>query len=371
MDMRHSKAVELSFPLTLTLSLREREKQTPGTCFADTDLAHSAVAVARRRRPILPIASGGVAQFRALIIMAVIAIIAGLLLPLLAKLKQATGDEVVVYASQDQVYAEPVLKEFERQTGTNVRAVYDSEAVKTVGLVNRLLAEQNHPQCDIFWNNEELRTRQLAAKGVFEKWAAVGCRSRRMALNTNEVSLASAPKSWSDLTNESWRGKVALAYPLFGTTATHFLALRQFWGEGRWRAWCRALAANKPFLVDGNSVAARLVAKGEAWVGLTDSDDIAAEQREGAPIVALPLTEESLLIPNTIGLVRGSPHRPAAEKLFDYLRRPEVMEKLVAAHALEGVSVQSATNATLRPDWSELLADLESATESLKEIFLR
>ena len=104
---------------------------------------------------------------------------------------------------------------------------------------------------------------------------------------------------------------------------------------------------------------------------MTDSDDIAAEQREGAPIVALPLTEESLLIPNTIGLVRGSPHRPAAEKLFDYLRRPEVMEKLVAAHALEGVSVQSATNATLRPDWSELLADLDSATESLKEIFLR
>ena len=67
---------------------------------------------------------------------------------------------VVIYTSQDQVYAEPILQEFGRLTGVKVRAVYDSEAVKTVGLANRLLAERSHPQCDVFWNNEELRTRQ-------------------------------------------------------------------------------------------------------------------------------------------------------------------------------------------------------------------
>ena len=38
------------------------------------------------------------------------------------------------------------------------------------------------------------------------------------------------------------------------------------------------MAANKPFLVDGNSVVVKLVGKGEAWVGLTDSDDIADGQ---------------------------------------------------------------------------------------------
>src|SRR5690242_7365186 len=74
---------------------------------------------------------------------------------------------VVVYTSQDEVYADPIFKDFEKQTGIQVRPVYDSEAVKTVGLVNRLFAEQNHPQCDVFWNNEELRTRLLAAKGMF------------------------------------------------------------------------------------------------------------------------------------------------------------------------------------------------------------
>src|SRR2546425_6342637 len=108
------------------------------------------------------------------------------------KVARARG-EVFLYTSQDQVYAEPILKDFEHQTGIKVRAVFDSESVKPVGLVNRLMSEKDRPQCDIFWNNEELRTRQLAAIRVFDKWAAVGHRSRRIAVNTNRVSLAAAP----------------------------------------------------------------------------------------------------------------------------------------------------------------------------------
>ena len=59
-------------------------------------------------------------------------------------------------------------------------------------------------------------------------------------------------------------------------------------GEERWQAWCRALQANRPFLVDGNSVVVNLVGRGEAWIGLTDSDDIAAGRRDGLPIAELP-----------------------------------------------------------------------------------
>ena len=96
--------------------------------------------------------------------------------------------QVVIYAAQDQVYAEPILREFEKETGIKVKAVYDSEAVKTVGLANRLLAERSHPQCDVFWGNEEMRTRQLAAQNIFREtngWAAFGYRSRRIVINTN------------------------------------------------------------------------------------------------------------------------------------------------------------------------------------------
>src|SRR3974390_2948250 len=131
--------------------------------------------------------------------------------------------KVIVYCAQDQVYAEPIFSSFEKETGIQVRAVYDNEAVKTVGLANRLLAERRHPQCDLFWGNEEMRTRQLAAQDVFRdtnSWAAFGYRSRRIVINTSRLALASAPHSLLELTNAAWRGKVVLAYPQFGTTAT-------------------------------------------------------------------------------------------------------------------------------------------------------
>jgi iron(III) transport system substrate-binding protein len=241
--------------------------------------------------------------------------------------------------------------------------------------VNRLLTEQSNPQCDVFWNNEEFRTRQLAARDIFRPtngWTHLGYRSRRIVVNTNLLSLANAPRTFSDATNTLWRAKVALAYPLFGTTATHFLALRQLWGDEAWQKWCRALTANKPFLVDGNSVVVKQVARGEAWFGFTDSDDIAGAQREGSPVAALPVTEETLLVPNTVGVVRNCPHPAAAQRLFEFLSDPKVSQKLVELRALEGATLNPAHAATgLKVDWDPLLRDLNTATEETRRIFLR
>ena len=285
-----------------------------------------------------------------------------------------SSTEVVAYCAQDQVYAEPLFHDFEKQTGIKVLTVYDNEAVKTVGLANRLLAERHHPQADLFWGNEEMRTRQLAAQGVFREtngWAAFGYRSRRIVVNTNRLSIATAPRSLFELTNAAWHGKVALAYPQFGTTATHFHALRQLWGDTAWQSWCRALAANKPSLVDGNSVVVKFVGQGEALLGLTDSDDIADAQREGLPIAALPMTGETLLIPNTVGITRRAPHPGAAERLFEFLQTPEVVERLVAAKALEGAATTAVTVPTLLVNWPALLQDLEATTALLNQIFLK
>ncbi len=282
--------------------------------------------------------------------------------------------EVVIYCAQDQVYAEPIFQEFEKETGIKVRTVYDNEAVKTVGLANRLLSEQRHPQCDVFWGNEEMRTRQLAAAGAFREtngWRAFGFRSRRLVFNTNYLSEASAPHSLLELTNAAWRAKVAVAYPQFGTTSAYFNALRQHWGDDAWQAWCRGLAANKPFLVDGNSVVVKMVSQGEAWIGLTDSDDIADGQREGLPVAMAPMTSETLLIPNTVGIVRGAPHAQAAELLSEYLQRPAVVERLVKARALEGMSIEQLQASTLRVNWMKLLPRLEETTAQLNQIFLR
>lgn len=332
-------------------------------------------------------ARGEVAQFWGWLLIPVIAVLLALLFNLFSCKKAIPT--VVLYCAQDQTYAEPLLKQFEQETGIKVKAVYDSEAVKTVGLANRLLAERSHPQCDVFWGNEELRTRQLGAQNVFREtngWAAFGHRSRRIVINTNLVSLErrsparqnpneragseiGAPASLLDLTNAVYRGKVALAYPQFGTTGTHMNALRQRWGESNWLAWCRALIANDAKLVDGNSVVVKLVGRAEAAIGLTDSDDVLAGQREGLPVAMLPLGYESLLIPNTVAVIRNAPHAKAAEKLFNWLQKPEVAQRLVEVHALESAEKPGTTG--LQPDWLALLRDLDATTKQLNEVFLK
>src|SRR6266566_9593195 len=73
---------------------------------------------------------------------------------------------VVVYVSHDQVFSEPILKDFENETGIKVRAVYDTEETKSTGTMNRLIAEKNNPQADVYWANEPIRAEVLRQQGI-------------------------------------------------------------------------------------------------------------------------------------------------------------------------------------------------------------
>ncbi|MBI1841988.1 MAG: substrate-binding domain-containing protein [Verrucomicrobia bacterium] len=280
------------------------------------------------------------------------------------------GRFVVVYASQDQVYAEPLLRRFTEKTGIEARAVYDSEAVKTVGMANRLIAERERPVADVFWGNEELRTRQLDQMGLFETtpgWASIGWRSRCLIHHTNLAP--NPPLTLAELTNATWKGRVALAYPMFGSTATHFVVLRQRWGEEAWLRWCRALQANSPLLLEGNSQVAHAVAAGRAHIGLTDTDDY-HEETNGRPHVArVPLSSEFLRLPNTVAIVKGGPHPLEARALQEFLRSPEVASLLVSQHALEGAEAESKTSPPI--DWPRLVRELGPAMDQLGQVFLR
>jgi iron(III) transport system substrate-binding protein len=282
-------------------------------------------------------------------------------------------DYVVLYTSQDQFYAEPILKEFTAKTGIEVRPVFDTESAKTAGLARRLRAEAPNPQCDVFWSNEELHMRLLVRDGFVgdSDWRSAGSRTRRVVINTNLVLGARAPQSLLELTNRSWNGRVALAYPLFGTTKSHFLALRQLWGEELWKSWCYGLVRNGAKIVDGNSVVVKLVGAGECLVGLTDSDDVAAGLRQGMPITALALNGESLAIPSTVGLIRNAPHPSSAQTLLDFLSSLETNQRLVSLGALESAQAKPENSNLLAVDWTEALKNTQAATDFLELIFIR
>jgi len=74
--------------------------------------------------------------------------------------------EVVVYISEDQVFSEPILMDFEKETGIKVKPIYDTEETKSTGAMNRLIAEKDNPQADVYWANEPIRAVVLKQKGI-------------------------------------------------------------------------------------------------------------------------------------------------------------------------------------------------------------
>src|SRR5262249_11172802 len=84
------------------------------------------------------------------------------------------GGSLVVYCAHDREFAEGILRDFEQQTGIPVNVRYDTEATKSLGLVNMLLQEREQPQCDVFWNNELLGTCELKEEEVLTPYDASG-----------------------------------------------------------------------------------------------------------------------------------------------------------------------------------------------------
>ncbi len=157
---------------------------------------------------------------------------------------------VVVYSSQDGEFAEPVLRAYGQQTGVEVLPKFDVESTKTVGLANLIIAEKARPRCDLFWNNEILNTLRLKEKGLLAPfqpshagdlpetfkakdgtWYGFAARARILIVNTKLVAESDRPKGIEDLLDPRWKGKIGIAKPLFGTTATHAACLFAAWGD--------------------------------------------------------------------------------------------------------------------------------------------
>lgn len=279
---------------------------------------------------------------------------------------------LVVYCAHDRIFAEDVLNEFTRQTGIQVQTRFDTEATKSLGLINLIVQEAPHPRCDVFWNNELLGMVELQQQGLLEAyrgsgwnriperfrdaegfWVGFAARVRVTIFNSHQVT-ASEETFNTLLTLEPVR--VALAKPLFGTTLTHYTVLWHLWGGERLQTWHRDLRLRGLREVDGNAAVKDIVAQGTCDTGLTDTDDVFVALDDGLPVEMLPariavndgksayptdpadqaLSSQShytVCIPNTVGIIKGTPRLSAAQQLVDFLASAETELALARSKA--------------------------------------
>lgn len=303
-------------------------------------------------------------------------------------------DEVVVYTALDREFSEAIFADFQRTTGIRVRAKYDTEANKSVGLANLLLNEQSQPRCDLFWNNEILNTLRLERAQLLrayatpravdypdefqssdDRWYGFAARARVLLVNRDAISDGTGPRSIRELADPRWRGRAGMAKPLFGTTATHAACLFAAWGSDEATRYFRQVRDNAHIL-PGNRQVAQAVGRGQLAFGLTDTDDAILEIEQGRPVEIVYPDQEpgglgTLLIPNTLALIAGSPHPEQAQRLLNYLLSSAVEDRLA-----QGPSAQIPLNrrsrapsrvappATVRP----MQVDFERAADGWDQV---
>ncbi len=259
---------------------------------------------------------------------------------------------VVVYVSEDQVFSEPVLKAFEKATGIVVKAAYDTEEAKSTGAMNRLIAEANNPQADVYWANEPVRAEILRQRGISaayrspsatgipeglkdpaDHWTGFSARARVLVVNK---AARDKPRSVRAYLDPRWKGRAVVANPLFGTTTDQMGALFAVWGDDAGRRFLEGMKANAVRISTSNGESADLVASGEVDFGLVDSDDAFSRMKEGKPIEMIVPDQGAdeagvLIVPNAVVLIRNGPHAAAARKLVDFLLSKEAERMLAFA----------------------------------------
>jgi len=142
--------------------------------------------------------------------------------------------------------------------------------------------------------------------------------------NTETVRSVDVPKSWDDLLDSRWRAKISMPDPSrHASTATFLWNLRQIKGD-KWIDFVRALAQQRPLLVESYSSVPNAIVRGEAPLGVTYVQY--AGQTKG-PIDFAPGVQ-GFADPSDAGASAKAANPSAARLFIDYLCSPDGQRKV-------------------------------------------
>lgn len=299
---------------------------------------------------------------------------------------QRKTDALVVYCAHDLIFAQEILDQFAAESGIKVVVVGDTEATKSLGLVQRLIREKKNPQCDVFWNNQVLGTMDLAAEGVLEPyqgtgfdripnqfkdpeglWTGFAGRLRVWIVNTNKL------EATEEVVQQRYEAadlsRMTIAMPLFGTTLSHFSLLWKLWGGEETQRWYDDLQQRGCRIVPGNATVKNLVAEGVCEFGWTDTDDYFVGLDDGAPVAMLPIRVDgkTICLPNSVAIIKGTKQRAAAEQLVDYLLSEKV--ELALAHSASRQIPLGPVDESQIPEDVKLLVDWAADSVDVTEFY--
>jgi iron(III) transport system substrate-binding protein len=243
--------------------------------------------------------------------------------------------------------AQAIAQAFNKKYGTNinVRFLPSGSMTRDVGKVATQAAAGAPPEWDVMvatdahhaslWLRKLQKPFDYKAVGVDEKLidhdgSAISFVHQYIvpAYNSSMIAPKDAPKSWEDLLQPKWKGKVGV------TTATHHLGRLAVgpWGEEKTTAYVKALAQQNPVVGELGPTYTRLQL-GEILVALSLTDSyIYLAKQSGAPVTEAVDVQPVVAPSYHVGVLKGAQHANAAHLFAVFMTTPEsqqVWEKSV------------------------------------------
>lgn len=254
---------------------------------------------------------------------------------------QSTGS-IVIYTSNNQQSVQAVTD----TAATLLPKVKISTITGGSGqLLRRIEAEAAKPQADIFWSSSP--NTLGAFKALYEPykspnaasiaadlseasglWTAANIHVVTMMVNTNQLGGAPRPKTWADLLDPRWKGKIIIADPANSSTAFTIL-----WGVSKLLG-VDALKklAGQVTVTSAAATVLRAVAQGEYAIGLTFESNAYAYVAGGQKEIELVYPEDGTFTsPESLVLVKNAPGGALARKAYDLLLAKETQIALLEA----------------------------------------
>lgn len=204
---------------------------------------------------------------------------------LITLLSIGAAQTLILYAGRGEALVDPIIRQFERNTGITVNVRYGGTAELAV-----LLQEEGAASpADIYWAQDGGALGALANAGLFANlpleltadipsiytnnqgtWVATSGRARVFAYSPARVSDEEMPASVFDLTDERYRGRVAWA-PTNGSFQAFVTAMRVTYGEDRTREWLEGMMANNTQVYSNNTSQIEAIAAGEVDFALVNN----------------------------------------------------------------------------------------------------
>lgn len=255
----------------------------------------------------------------------------------------------------------------------NEGSTVDVQYAGTNVLVNRMMAEKDNPQGDVWYGGGGILPFEAAAdKGIIgayvpdmaEDWEVVedGIKVKHkdgkyvgvevfvlgFTYNTELVSEEEAPKTWDDLLDPKWEGKIQFSNPAASGTAT-LMVLSQMMQRGEEEGWeyFQKLSDQANSVPDSGSAPTKAVAMGEAHIGV-GFDFMAYEAKAKGESVDFIVPDKTPILVNPVSLVEGGPNPEGGKKLIDFLLSTEGQQILADwYHIPINPDVESKTPLTL------------------------